>query len=816
MINDYKILANSGMSAMKISSKLIALTCAVSLMLSGATSVYAVTDTSYRQIQDYAIFNGSGNINWCGGQNLEVVNSKIPIDSSVTYDGVSSLRVNITDKSDWWTARLVVRSWMSMDFSHFQPSGRLEFDVKGNDGGEKFTIGFADSISETDEEDIATVPITDYTAVTTDWQHISIPLSDISAANSDVDLSDITLLYLKNDGVTESQKFWITNIKVTSDESEPQSPPIKVNQAGFFPDSSKYALVSFYPELYDVAEGEAFSICYSVTGETVYTGELQLLSVFDERDSGEKVFRADFSEFEKTGRYYISVDGLEKSVNFSIGNNVYAETLTAAQKYFYYQRQGSALEEEYAGKFARNDLGIDDFAVAYSSGKTGIVSSQKGWFDAGDSGKYVNTGAGAVSTLLWAYEMYPQYFNDNSLNIPESGNGIPDLLDEARWELEWILTMQDIESGGFYPRIQGDRGERAIMDKNGCTTDDTACAVGVLAEAYLTYRDIDIEFAEKCLDSAEKGWKFLVANPENIQSYDVYVVEDDVPDRLWAAGALYHANSDISCKKYFEENCQKLTEDFEKSYTYGNRWGENWLTGCWHYLLCDETDKQTYKWLVDEIGIWRETLLATKWENNIWGVPLHKGNYFRGITLEICNMVMGLTITDRILNFNDSRTVECTLTSLSWILGANPLGISYVTGCGENSINTIHSEIFENDGIDEVPDGYMPQGPNYTALKTYSRFAAKCYIDSQNDWVCNEHTVYGNASLVYLLAAASGEITVIGDVNADGDFNIADLVMLEKFLLGAGTLTDWQVGDLYNDGKLDVFDLIVMRKEFVK
>jgi hypothetical protein len=211
LINDYKILANSGMSAMKISSKLTALTCAVSLMLSGATSVYAVTDTSYRQIQDYAIFNGSGNINWCGGQNLEVVNSKIPIDSRVTYDGVSSLRVNITDKSDWWTARLVVRSWMSMDFSHFQPSGRLEFDVKGNDGGEKFTIGFADSISETDEEDIATVPITDYTAVTTDWQHISIPLSDISAANSDVDLSDITLLYLKNDGVTESQKFWITN-----------------------------------------------------------------------------------------------------------------------------------------------------------------------------------------------------------------------------------------------------------------------------------------------------------------------------------------------------------------------------------------------------------------------------------------------------------------------------------------------------------------------------------------------------------------------------------------------------------------------------
>ena len=81
---------------------------------------------------------------------------------------------------------------------------------------------------------------------------------------------------------------------------------------------------------------------------------------------------------------------------------------------------------------------------------------------------------------------------------------------------------------------------------------------------------------------------------------------------------------------------------------------------------------------------------------------------------------------DVILNLNDSRTAECAETSLSWILGANPLGISYVSGIGENSVKTIHSEIYANDGINSIPDGYMPQGPNYTALKTCSRFAAKC------------------------------------------------------------------------------------------
>ncbi len=801
---------------MRFINKLTALVCTASLMSGSIPPVYAEPDISYRQIQDYSIFNGSGNINWCGGNNLEVINSKIPIDSDVTYNGTPTLRVNITDRSEWWTARLVVRSWMSMDFMRFQPSGRLEFDVKGSTGGEKFAIGFADYVSETENEDIAVVPITDYTSVTTEWQHISIPLSDISLSNPDVNLSDINLLYLKNDGITQPQKFWITNIEVTSDESEPESPAIKVNQAGFLPDSSKYALVSFYPELYDVSDGEDFYLCDSETGKTVYSGTLHLLSKFDQRDSGEKVFKADFSDFTKNGRYYISIDGLERSVNFSIADNVYDETLTAAQKYFYYQRQGIALDEKYAGEFARNDLGIDDSAVTFSSGKTGTLSSQKGWFDAGDSGKYVNTGAGAVSTLLWAYEMYPKNFGDNSLNIPESGNGIPDLLDEARWELEWILTMQNSENGGFYPRIQGDAGERAVMDKNGCTTDDTACAVGVLAEAYMIYKDNDIGFAEKCLEAAKQGWEFLLRNPENIKSYDVYPVNDDIPDRLWAAGALYRATGDITCKNYFESNCQKLKTDFEDNYTYGNRWGDNWLTGCWHYLLCENTSEETYQWLVDEIGIWREIILKTKWENNIWGVPLHKGNYFRGITLEICNMAMGLSVTDRILNLNDSRTDECALSSLSWLLGANPLGISYVTGCGENSINTIYSQIYESDNIAEVPDGYMPQGPNYTALKTYSRFAAKCYIDNQNDWVCNEHTVYGNASLVYLLVAQSAEEITLGDVNADGEFNVADLVMLGKYLLGTETLTEWKAGDLYNDDVIDVFDMCVMRKKFVE
>ena len=208
-------------------------------------------------------------------------------------------------------------------------------------------------------------------------------------------------------------------------------------------------------------------------------------------------------------------------------------------------------------------------------------------------------------------------------------------------------------------------------------------------------------------------------------------------------------------------------------------------------------------------------MLTDKWENNIWGLPLHKGNYFRGITFEICSMAMAVSITDQILNLNDSRTYLCAETSLSWILGANPLSISYVSGFGENSVRTIHSEIYENDDMDKIPDGYMPQGPNRTALKNYSRFAAKCYLDNQNDWVSNEHTIYANAALVYLLAEVSCESEPSsGDVNADGVFSIADAVIMQKWLLAAPDvmLADWKAGDLCDDNTINVFDLCLMKK----
>lgn len=214
---------------MNITKRLTAIGCALSMLHGITAPVTAEPDTSYRQLQDYTIFNGSGNINWCGGKNLEVSNARIPVDSNVTCNGISSLRVNVTAASDQWSVRLVVRNWMSTDFSAYEKEGCLEFDVKGNAGNEKFRIGLADHT----DEDVTSVSMDKYVTLTSEWQHVSVPLADLAVENPDVDFSDINLLYLLNDGTTDSQKFWITNIEITSDGLEPETPPIKMNQAGF-------------------------------------------------------------------------------------------------------------------------------------------------------------------------------------------------------------------------------------------------------------------------------------------------------------------------------------------------------------------------------------------------------------------------------------------------------------------------------------------------------------------------------------------------------------------------------------------------------
>lgn len=806
--------------------KVLATATSVMVFMTSSFSISSVAnstvDLSYRKLISYVVTDGSTSNGWTYGTNLEVSNGVLPIDQNIKFGNNPSLRVNVTGESSWWESMLTVRGWCSHDFTQYEENGYIEFNVIGDMGGETFSIGLKDNnFSRVGKlEEASYLPISNYTSITNDWQQVKIPLKDFTAENPNLDLRYITCVLIS--GSNDSpQKFWFNGLIIDSPDLEKSYAEIKVNQIGFVQKSDKYALVSGFREELTADVGTTFHIVNSDTEEISYSGELTLVSEFDARDSGEKVLRADFTELEAEGRYYITVDaeGIEQSVNFTIGNNAYDNMMVDLLKFFYLQRQGD-LDAEYAGVFARNDATPGDYQASFRSSPEKVIDVSKGWYDAGDLGKYVNVGSIAVSDLLWTYDRFPKQFYDGQSNIPESGNGIPDILDEIRWEIEWILKMQDSISGGFYPRVQGDDGIRTIHDNMGCTTDDTACAAAALSEAYVMYKDFDLEFANTCLEAAKKAWVFLENNPRNIVASDVYQVNDDSMDRLWASAALFRATNDETYHNYFKNNYKNMATYFESSYAYANIWGRMFFAAFLDYLKSDNTDDKIVEWIDIEYDKWL-TIITNRWNNNAWGNTLHHGNYYWGVNNQIVSIPMGALLASELLNKPTDIIESFSISSLSWILGANPLSKSLVTGQGENSISTIYSTIYSNDNIPEVPAGYMPGGPNASNAKGISNFAAKCYNENDNDWVTNEHTVYMNSSLLFLTAymqslGRDDSSYVLGDVNTDGFVNNDDIILLKNFVLGVEDSININNSDLNSDKKVNSLDIIMLKRLIIQ
>ncbi|NLD50236.1 MAG: glycoside hydrolase [Clostridiaceae bacterium] len=786
-------------------------------------SASAAAPEGYRKLMDVQIFKDSPVTGWTGSGGtgeIETVNTTLPLDTEVTYNGLPSLRLNVVKplSAGWWVSLLTLRGWNSHDLSQYFPNGSLEFNIKGKEGGEDFIIGFRDKVYERrlPEIDIKT-HITDYVEITTEWQNVKIPLKDLLPLANGFDPSSITCVIMEK-AHTQPMTIWISDMKVTSPDDEKAAPAIKVNQLGFLSDANKYALVTGFEADLKADEGTPFSVLNAKTYSVAYEGELSLVTDYEAVDSGEKILKADFTKLTTPGEYYIRVnaEGIDDSPKFEIGNDIYKPLVVDASRYFYYQRQGLELNESNAAGYPRGDMTPQDSEAVFASGEKTPVDVTKGWYDAGDYGKYINAGASGVSDLFWAYEMFPEEFTDGHLNIPESSNGIPDILDECRWELEWMLKMQDEASGGFYPRVQSDDDEkitqRIIKDQNGCTTDDTACAAAIMAHAYVLYKDLDAEFASSCLDAAEKAWTFLENNPENIVSpTGPYNVTNDKSDRLWAAASLFRATGSETYNTYFKSNKTQFA-----SKEYAHTWGDMWLTAYLTYLKAEKKDAQVVSWIDSEFSKWLDNII-TRYEKNPWKNVVIPGDYYWGINMQIMNVPMDAFIGAKLLDKYNDKVEQLGFDSLNWLLGMNPLRFSFVSGYGEDSAESVFSNIYNFDGKPGIPNGYMPGGPNAYEGAGISRFAAKCYTRSSGDWVANEHTVYWNSALVFMAAYAnrneSSQPTVLyGDLNYSGKVDSTDYAMMLRYILYLDHDINTEAADLNLDGSINSIDYQILRR----
>src|SRR5260370_15915310 len=314
-----------------------------------------------------------------------------------------------------------------------------------------------------------------------------------------------------------------------TDEAESAPPPdVRVNQLGYLPDLVKRATVradasaALDWEIRDDAGRRAAS------GKTVVFGE--------DPASGERVHVVDFSSLRKPGKGYTLHVDKSTSRPFDIAPDLYRHVKYDALAYFYHNRSGIPIAMPYAGAEAwtRPPGHESDAKVpcAPGAGCNYSLDVHGGWYDAGDHGKYGVNGGISGWTLLDFYERLKEKgsladFGDGKLAIPERGNGVPDLLDEARWEVEFLLRMQvpdgapragmahhkihDKEWTGLATAPHEDKMERFLYPPSTAATLNLAAAA---AQAARVFQSIDRAFSSRCLVAAEKAWSAAQANPQ--------------------------------------------------------------------------------------------------------------------------------------------------------------------------------------------------------------------------------------------------------------------------------------------------------------
>jgi len=743
----------------------------IALLIAVAAPLHAQTPPpGYDKLQDIYVFKDTLFGTWSGGD-LFAPNSMVPIDTSQIYNGLPSLSYQIQGPNQWWWVSILAGpDWRTYSLEYYYPDGFLEFNVKGAAGGEQFNIQLFDLEQEANPNSVGsnTLNIQNFTTVTTDWQSVKIPLSAFVPAGQAFRFRQMRQVnFSESYQGTYAKQFWINSLRFTSPDTEHVYPAIKVDQVGYLPFANKYALVSGFGEILTAVAGTPFEVRRVSDNAAVYSGTLTTVTDYDQV-SGERVLQADFGTLNKAGTYYLTVDaaGVDPSPAFQISSSVYRPLLRDAMRFYYHQRQGIAIAEPYAEGFARGVGHPQDTTAMFRS--SGIIHDvSHGWYDAGDFGKYTPFAAGVIADLLNAYATFPLAFPDKHLNIPESGNRKADILDEVKWELDWLVKMQDPVSGGFYHlvypnncpasgscRVEDITDQRYIEDLMGGVpnvrpTASTAKAVAALALAGGVYRGYDSVLAKSYRTAAESGWAYLLANPNNIPATGFNGSQDtDDQERLWAAAELFRATGSRQYSDYFLGRYQ----NYESVWTNvdGNA-GDVAMRAFLAYNLSPLADWKERNWFRSHFQTWRATQLArtqSTWRNfqPDWGYywSSNAATLQTVIVLELGDLATGTLYDPDVLNAAREQ--------LHYVLGVNPLRHSFVSGYGADSVQTLFSGLYSGYGLYTPPPGYLPGGPDIYDSPDYSQFAAKCYADTNTDWPPSEPAIYYNAYLVFTTA----------------------------------------------------------------
>jgi endoglucanase len=536
------------------------------------------------------------------------------------------------------------------------------------------------------------------------------------------------------------------------------SDDIAINQVGFYPAEHKIAVITTAD-----AAGKTFRIIGRM-GNVAFEGVLNNTGT------------ADFSRLHDTGTFYLDIKELGRSCNFKIQDHVYRELGIASLKAFYYQRASMPLLPAFAGKWSRKE-GHPDTVVrihpsaAYKNRTAGsVIASPGGWYDAGDYNKYIVNSGISTATLLSAYEDFPHYYDSLDTNIPESGNGIPDILDEALYNMRWMFTMQDPQDGGVYNKCTNANFDGMVMPDQAVSpryvvqkgTTAALDMAAVMAQGARIFRKYGRQFpglADSCRSAAEKAWNWALQHPGMAYNQDEMnkenlpkIVTGGYGDQgfgdewLWAAAELF---TTTGSKAYLDKI--EMNESISVP-----SWSNVAMLG--YYTLLRHAKKQP-AYAQDIVSMIKKRMLALA-DNYLPGGVFQtamgktKNDFIWGSNAVAANQ--GVLLINAYLATGDKKYIEAALTNVDYLLGRNATGYCFVTGIGYKSPLHPHHRPSIADGIPEPIPGLMAGGPN-NGRQDGVHYAyltpEKSYTDQDAAYASNEIAINWNAPLVYLVNA---------------------------------------------------------------
>ncbi len=617
--------------------------------------------------------------------------------------------------------------------------------------------------------------------------------------------------HIGGDSVPEGTVFTFDNMSIEctkSNENDYQKPEewirsdILTNQLGYFTDMNKKATLlsnSSSPVEFELKD---------TNRKSVFTGKSNPKGL--DTDSGDDVHEIDFSDFNESGTFYLETKDGAKSREFEIGNGeIYSYMLYDSLNYFYQNRSGMEIQSQYiisgdSSSLARAAGHPSDNATIEQtwgySGSSGTQDVTGGWYDAGDHGKYVVNGGISLWTMQNQYELAlkngtESVYADGTMSIPENSNGYPDLLDEARYEMEWMFKMM-VKDGDYanmvYHKVHDvkwtalalapadDPEERIIKPPTtAATLNMAACA----AQAYRLWKDIDPTFAEQCLSNAKLAYEAAKKHPDMYAPLDESVGggpygDDDATDEFyWAACELFLSTSDsvyqndMKSSEHFMKTEYKLSggEDVDSSGSFN--WGHVAALGNLSMAAntdkLDSSDKDALTKSICStadhyVGLIENQGYGQPYEQGTINYTINRKGYIWGSNSFVMNNNMILAYAYELSD--DKKYLDGVVSGMDYILGRNPMDYSYVTGYGSHSVANPHHRwwSYQTDAnFPAAPNGVLVGGPNSGMQDPWVRGSgwkpdeiapAKCYMDHIEAWSVNECTINWNTPLAWVSA----------------------------------------------------------------